>query len=337
MRGGVKVHPRVYREVSKARTDAMIRDERAREEAGQWFAIMRRGATTLEERKAFDRWRADATNQRALDAMHELWGELAVLKTEDIRPAIRPASSRRAFMVAASVAAVAVVGTGAVMIPRLSRTEVRTGIGEQQTRALPDGSVMAVNVDSLLQYDFGDRRRVRMNNGEAVFYVRKDPHRPFIVSTGAYDVRAIGTAFNVRRRGDVTEVSVSEGVVAIIDRDGGRELMRLSAGEMSVLPAEPDLARAEVTRVAVESVAQWRIRVLEYDDVPVEVLIAELNRFYDRPLRIDGNALANRRITVRLRVEDRDRTLKTVAELLDARVEPGSGFDSLVTAPPPRT
>ena len=43
----------------------MIRDERAREEAGHWFAIMRRGATTLEERKAFDRWRADATNQRA--------------------------------------------------------------------------------------------------------------------------------------------------------------------------------------------------------------------------------------------------------------------------------
>ena len=35
----------------------------------------------------------------------------------------------------------------------------------------------------------------------------------------------------------------------------------------------------------------------------------------------------------RLRVEDRDRTVQTVSELLDARVEPGAGFDSLVAAP----
>ena len=311
----------------------MIRDERAREEAGHWFAIMRRGATTLEERKAFDRWRADATNQRALDAMHELWGELAVLKTRTVQPAVRPVPSRRAFMIAASAAAMVAVGTGAALMPRLIQTEVRTGIGEQQTRALPDGSVMAVNVDSRLQYEFDDRRRVRMDDGEAVFYVRKDPDRPFVVSAGAYDVRAIGTAFNVRRRGDAMEVSVSEGVVAIIDRENGRELMRLRAGEMSVLPPEPAQTRAAILPVPVESVAQWRMRVLEYDDVPVQALIAELNRFYDRPLRIDGTALANRRITVRLLVEDRDRTLQTVAELLDARVESGSGFDTLVAAP----
>lgn len=313
----------------------MIRDERAREEAGQWFAIMRRGATTLEERKAFDRWRADATNQRALDAMHELWGELAVLKTRAVAPVARSAPSRRAFMIAASTAAMVAVGAGAFLAPRLFRTEVRTGIGEQQTRALPDGSVMAVNVDSRLQYDFDDQRRVRMDDGEAVFYVRKDPDRPFIVSAGAYDVRAVGTAFNVRRRGEALEVAVSEGVVAVIDRSDGRELMRLRAGEMSVLPPQPALAPAMVMPVPVESVAQWRMRVLEYDDVPVQTLIAELNRFYDRPLRIEGTALANRRITVRLRVEDRDRTLQTVAELLDARVEPGSGFDSLMAAPQP--
>jgi len=313
----------------------MIRDERARDEAGQWFAVMRRGATTLEERKAFDRWRADPTNQRALDAMHELWGELAVLKTRPVQPVAPPAPSRRAFMVAASVTAIVAVGTGSVFLPRLIKTEVRTGIGEQQTRALPDGSVMAVNVDSRLQYDFDDRRRITMDDGEAVFYVRKDPNRPFIVTAGPYDVRAVGTAFNVRRRGDGTEVAVSEGVVAIIDRDSGRELMRLRAGEMSILPPAPGLTRAAIVPVPVENVAQWRMQVLEYDDVPVHVLIAELNRFYDRPLRIAGTALADRRITVRLRVEDRDRTLQTVSELLDARVEPDSGFDTLLAGSPP--
>ena len=307
----------------------MIRDERAREEAGQWFAIMRRGATTLEERKAFDRWRADAVNQRALDSMHELWGELAVLKSRPVAERA-PVIGRRAVM-AAAVAAV-MVGGGTLILPRLAQTQVTTGIGEQQTRALPDGSVMAVNVDSRVDYVFSERRQIHMDEGEAAFYVRKDPARPFIVTAGAYDVRAVGTAFNVRRRGDATEVAVSEGVVAIIARDDGRELMQLRAGEMSVLPPTPSRAPPPVFAVPIEAVAQWRMRVIEYDDVPVRALIAELNRFYDRPLRVDEAALADRRITVRLRVEDRDRTLQTVAGLLDADVRTGAGFDSLTAA-----
>ena len=310
----------------------MIRDERAREEAGHWFAIMRRGATTLEERRAFDRWRADAGNQRALDSMHELWGELAVLKSRPI-PERRHALDRRAVMAAA--VAVLMVGGGALLMPRLAETQVTTGIGEQETRALPDGSVMAVNVDSRVNYAFSERRHIRMDEGEATFFVRKDPQRPFIVTAGAYDVRAVGTAFNVRRRGDAMEVAVSEGIVAIIARDGGRELMRLRAGEMSVLPSNPAQARPAVVVVPIETVGQWRMRVIEYDDVPVRALVAELNRFYDRPLRIAETGLADRRITVRLRVEDRDRTLQTVAGLLDARIQPGSGFDTLTVARPP--
>lgn len=316
-------------EISTARTDAMIIDERAREEAGQWFAIVKRGAMTLEERHAFDLWRTEAGNQRALDSLHELWGELAVLKSVHV-PLRRPQARRRAFLAAA--VAVLMVGGGALILPRLAETSVTTGTGEQQTRALPDGSVMAVNVESQVNYAFRDHRRVHMDDGEAAFFVRKDPERPFIVSAGAYDVRAVGTAFNVRRRGETTEVSVSEGVVAIIARDDGRELMRLRAGEMSVLPSNPTRARAEVLAVPIDAVAQWRMRVIEYDDVPVRSLVAELNRFYDRPLRVDEAGLADRRITVRLRVEDRDRTLQTVAGLLDARIEPGSGFDTLMTA-----
>jgi len=310
----------------------MMRNEREREEAGQWFAVVRRGAITLEERQAFDLWRAEAGNQRALDGMHELWGELAVLKSVQV-PLHRPRIHRRAFMAAA--VGILMVGGSVLMLPDLAETRVTTGIGEQSTRALPDGSVMAVNVDSRVNYTFNERRRIRMDEGEAAFFVRKDPNKPFIVTAGAYDVRAVGTAFNVRRRGGATEVAVSEGVVAIISRDDGRELMRLRAGEMSILPRTPVKTRLVVATVPIATIAQWRMRVIEYDDVPVRALIAELNRFYDRPLHVDDAGLAGRRITIRLRVEDRDRTLQTVAGLLDAKIVPGSGFDTLRTVRAP--
>jgi transmembrane sensor len=43
-------------------------------------------------------------------------------------------------------------------------------------------------------------RQVKLDRGEAWFQVAKDPQRPFVVESGPVRVRAVGTAFSVRRR-----------------------------------------------------------------------------------------------------------------------------------------
>ena len=44
-----------------------------------------------EDRAAFDAWHSDPRNQAALNAMHELWGELAILKdAKSVRKTVRP-------------------------------------------------------------------------------------------------------------------------------------------------------------------------------------------------------------------------------------------------------
>ncbi len=84
------------------------------------------------------------------------------------------------------------------------------------TRTLPDGSVVDLNAGANLAVEYSPTgRRVRLLTGEAHFAVAKDPARPFVVSAGTVEVRAVGTAFNVRFAPVAVQVLVTEGQVAV--------------------------------------------------------------------------------------------------------------------------
>lgn len=320
----------------------MKRDATTREEAAHWFAVLRRGPMSLEERARFDSWRADPANQRALDAMHELWGEVSAIKALGLQP--RPAKIHRPTAVAAGLAAavVAVASLAGVLLVSAPQAQahIRTRIGEQETKTLPDGSVVAVNVATSLAYRMESHvRAVRLSEGEAAFFVKKSQVRPFLVDAGDYRVRSVGTAFDVRLRDGLLDVSVGEGVVEISAAHGpkaGQLLARVSGGEHVQLPAvaaeaaQPDAPRKpEVKNAPAQSFAEWRLRTVRYEDASVSTVVEDLNRFYERPLEVADADLARQRVTIRLQVEDRDETLRTLAALLGAQVEAGAQADSL--------
>lgn len=68
--------------------------------------------------------------------------------------------------------------------------QARTAPGQTQSIELPDGSRVALNVDSELQVRYYPRRReVVLDRGEAFFEVTPGPDRPFTVDSGASRVR----------------------------------------------------------------------------------------------------------------------------------------------------
>jgi transmembrane sensor len=297
-------------------------DEGTRDEAAAWFAALRRGPMTLDERAAFDAWRSDPKNQAALAGMHELWGEMSALRDLGVAAPTPARPVRRWAAIAASVAVLAGVAGVGVFNP-FGHT-IRTHVGEQRTASLSDGSVIGLNVATKVSYDVtNDRRFARMDDGEAVFFVKKDA-RPFVVRAGDYQIRAAG-AFNVRCRDGDLDVAVTDGVLTIADLHG-RKVADLSAGQR--LRLGPD-GKPLVTSVPVSSVAEWRLRIVGYEDATVGEVVEDLNRFYDRPIEVDEPDLAARRVTLRLQVEDRERTLKTLGALLGARVERGPQADLL--------
>lgn len=82
----------------------------------------------------------------------------------------------------------------------VAANEIRIGAGSRSKILLPDGSQVWVNSSSKLTYSktFSKKSREVFLDGEAYFDVVKDPAHPFIVHTSSIDIRALGTAFNVK-------------------------------------------------------------------------------------------------------------------------------------------
>lgn len=307
-------------------------DDKTRDEAAAWFSALRRGPMSIEEREAFDAWRADPVHQAALNHMHELWGEVSAIK--ELGVAVPEPRSRLQRFAGVAAAVLLIVGGAVGSSIYMARPNVVvTRVGEQRTATLEDGSVVGLNVVTRVTYDMKPEvRQVRLEEGEAVFFVKKDPTRPFLVDVGDYEIRAVGTAFNVRRRGGEVEVSVSEGVVAVKALTGpraGKEIARLPAGQQVKLGPAEELPLAPVAPVPVQSVAEWRMRVVAYEDATVQTVVDDLNRFFERPLTVDDPALASRRVTLRLQVEDRERTVQNLGRLLDADIRAEGRADLL--------
>jgi len=166
-----------------------------------------------------------------------------------------------------------------------------TGIGEQRTIQLADGSTVEINARSRIHVHLtGQRRDVTLLEGQALFHVAKDSQRPFVVHAGDAQVRAVGTEFDVYRKQDATVVTVVEGRVETYDESGGAgaPAIVLSAGEqLTVLPHSVTKPTQTDTGVA----TAWVHKRLMFEETPLRDVAEEFNRYNRRPLTIDDREL----------------------------------------------
>ena len=175
-----------------------------------------------------------------------------------------------------------------------------------------------LNTDTEVQIEYSRQvRGIRLVKGEALFMVEHDATRPFIVSAGSANVRAVGTQFNVRRREESTEVAVVEGIVQVSTaaatplsteepehsspadtRPQGRSItpaaIRLAAGEK----AQVSTAGMKIsTSHDIEGVLSWRQRRLTFRDTRLAEVVAEFNRYNRSQIRIEGSAAQDMQMT----------------------------------------
>lgn len=97
--------------------------------------------------------------------------------------------------------------------------------GERKVIRLPDSTTIHLNGGSTIRVDggFGRMNRTVYLSGEALFDVRHRSEFPFIVRLQNYDVKVLGTLFNVRSYpGEkISETSLLRGKVQIFKNDGG--------------------------------------------------------------------------------------------------------------------
>lgn len=139
-----------------------------------------------------------------------------------------------------------------ILLPKKSnsspeKTKILTADNGSRTRTiLPDGSTVWVNAGSHISFspDFKGRTRELTLDGEAYFDVVKNPDRPFIVHVSGFDIKVLGTAFNVKSYASdkTVETTLLRGLVQVTKQDGPPEQLPILLHPNEKLILHKDLA-----------------------------------------------------------------------------------------------
>jgi transmembrane sensor len=272
------------------------------EEASQWLVTFRTGEPDATAKRDLDEWlRRSPEHVKAYLEVSSIWehipfhdsvrrvdaqahierarrdGNVVALK-EAARAGTSLFSLRRSLAMAAAV--LLCLGLAmSVWLYQTRPTHYSTRIGEQRSFALPDGSLVNLDVHTSLRVHFSDReRRIELLDGQALFQVAHDARRPFIVDAGGAGFRAVGTQFDVYKRSTGVTVTVLEGRVAT---ESSNAPVVLSAGQQLTVSAAK---AAPPKRADLTAATAWTQRRLVFDSVPLSQVAEEFNRYNSRPL-----------------------------------------------------
>lgn len=315
-----------------------------------WFALMR-GPEAETQRMEFETWlAADPAHRQAYSHISEVFSlgkglTLAVEVPGARRPTRQPMVLARMMgspvlmllfllacvpmLVGLTVVAMRAIGPGHPLIQAdgrgkapVSEASLTTSPGDVRAFRLADGSRLILDADSRVRVMLSaERRDLALLRGRARFVVAHEP-RPFVVAAGGGSVRARGTIFDVTLRGHGANVALIEGLVDVRQpvigtaagspRETG-EVTRLTAGHGIAIGGRKGVA-LQATPVAQ---ADWPSDLRDFRNVPLRDLLAEANRYADRPLVLTERELGDLRVSGIFRVREPERLAANLAELLD--------------------
>ncbi len=295
------------------------------DQAIDWVARQAKGGLTPDEQAAFDAWYdADSRHQGAHLRAQGLWQSLDEVQVdpewlvEPIRRTPRRAVSRRHLLLGVSGVAAAAAAGGWVWLSRPK--SLRTRLGEFRKVPLPDRSVASLNTDSHVEVAVTqDVRRVVLVKGEAWFAVAKDPGKPFVVEADDVRVKAVGTAFSVRRKASGVEVIVTEGTVATWRQDLHAEPRLVKAGEAAFVSTTTPVIDVSNSAGA-EARLAWRDGNIVLQNDTLSDAVGEFNRYNSQKIVVADPALLDKRFVGVYHVDQPGQFAEAVKLLLNIPV-----------------
>jgi transmembrane sensor len=261
-------------------------------EAFEWVARKLARGFKESEHLAFGAWyAADSRHQGAYVRAMAIHNAISLATSPHARP-------RRGFLRNAAIAACLAATVGAVTMASLGEDKVlATAKGEFRKVPLQDKSIATINSGSRIEVAFTrDQRTVSLKQGEAWFEVAKDKTKPFVVEAGEARIRAVGTAFSVRRLEQGTEVLVTEGTVEVWTTQHTAQRQQLTAGERAFLARETDAISVTRQPSEVNRKLAWREGKLILKNQTLSDAVADFNRYSSKTIVIADAALGGKRL-----------------------------------------
>ena len=168
-------------------------------------------------------------------------------------------------------------------------------LGQRTEVALADGTLVWLNSGSRLDVSEGFNRNSRevSLDGEAYFSVTKDEDKPFIVHTDSYNVKVMGTEFNVSSYSNAPEWSVAlvKGQVEVYD-DNNTSVVLTPDMKAEVLDGK--LVTSEFSD---HDALLWRKGILAFEDASFSEIFARLETYYQVSFEVGDSRILDRRST----------------------------------------
>ena len=207
-----------------------------------------------------------------------------------------------------------------------------TGRSETRSVTLDDGSRMQIDRGSRVSVTGGGTPVIEIAQGAASFAVRHDPSRVLMVRAGGYEVRDVGTRFDVVSARGRVAITVAQGMVSVVPSGGAiGDATMLNAGQS--LTITPDKQIAIRGRIDPARVADWTDGRLDYDGAPLTLVAADISRYADSPLVVDPSA-ADLRFSGVLTIGDGSRLVDQLRAVLPIRARRVAGVVHLDAAGP---
>lgn len=171
--------------------------------------------------------------------------------------------------------------------------QIHVPTGQHVEIMLADGSKVWLNSGSTLTFPskFNGKKRMVGLDGEGFFEVKSDKEHPFIVSTSKYQVKAVGTSFNIYDYQDSPQFEA-----ALLN---GKVEVTTNAKKSSVVILTPNQRAAlcqgvlKVKPIENANNYLWRKGILYFNEPLLEVF-DKLQEYYDIEFQIRNSSLTRK-------------------------------------------
>ncbi len=214
-------------------------------------------------------------------------------------------ASSMVWRVAASI--ILVLGLGFWYIESLNTNKLAQ-YGKPQKIVLPDGSIVNLNANSTLSYPtfwwFRNQRTVTLK-GNAYFQVIKG-QEPFIVKTKEFDVKVLGTTFEVNTQTNKSQVFLKAGSVALV-LNRTKQMLKLQPNDLFQLNQH-----AAIKQQKNYHGSDWTEGKLSFENTSLAIVFEKVEQLYGVKIKA-SDAINNQLFTASLPYTS---TAKTIIEAI---------------------
>lgn len=202
--------------------------------------------------------------------------------------------------------------------------QLATNVGEVRRVTLPDGSSVILDTDTRLTTDFSSHRRLlNLKHGRARFFVSQDKARPFVVQAGNGEIVATGTVFDVAYR-ETLSIDLLQGRIVVTrpkHRAGTESSQPIALEAGQHVAFDPSHTRFPSVTASTKFETQWVQGTKTLDDVPINAVIAEANRYASTRIELADPSLGSREILGDINIRDIDAVADVISAYLGLSVD----------------